>query len=386
MLIGEAGAVTDLWEAARKKLPRPRLDRPGQPVYAIADPPPAGEPGCGRRPSPTSTCSCPRVRQPTTRSSASTRCGAIPSGFRWRTRTQIEEGRSWLWAEDGVIRFKAEASAWTPSAVQLQQVWTDPPARRQGFAGQGAPRPDQAAPRGHADRLPVRPGGERRCDQALRVGRDAPRARLPLRPPVKTLILARHAHSVSNVGDTVNGVPPGLGLSPEGSEQARALGASSSPSRSTSASARASAHAGDARSRPRRARIPMPSSSRFSTRSGSARSRAARSPTTAPGRGRTGRVQPCPGGGETRADIAARLADGPRGAAAAARRNRSRGQPRPPRPVRARRRRRPRPAARPEHVPHATPYRLERAAVERAAETLGHWAAAPYFADTPIGG
>ena len=35
-------------------------------------------------------------------------------GFRWRTRTQIEEGRSWLWAEDGVIRFKAEASAWTP--------------------------------------------------------------------------------------------------------------------------------------------------------------------------------------------------------------------------------------------------------------------------------
>ena len=29
MLIGEAGAVSDLWEAARRKLPRPRLDRPG---------------------------------------------------------------------------------------------------------------------------------------------------------------------------------------------------------------------------------------------------------------------------------------------------------------------------------------------------------------------
>ena len=49
-----------------------------------------------------------------------------PEGFRWRTRTQIEEGRSWLWEVDGVIRFKAEASAWTPSAVQLQQVWVDP--------------------------------------------------------------------------------------------------------------------------------------------------------------------------------------------------------------------------------------------------------------------
>ena len=54
--------------------------------------------------------------------------------FRWRTRTQIELGRSWLWAEDGRIRFKAEASAWTPSAVQLQQVWVDPALRGRGYA------------------------------------------------------------------------------------------------------------------------------------------------------------------------------------------------------------------------------------------------------------
>jgi hypothetical protein len=58
-----------------------------------------------------------------------------PEGFRWRTRAQIDEGRSWLWLDDdGVIRFKAEASAWTPSAVQLQQVWVDPDARRHGYA------------------------------------------------------------------------------------------------------------------------------------------------------------------------------------------------------------------------------------------------------------
>ena len=57
-----------------------------------------------------------------------------PEGFRWRTRAQIEEGRSWIWLEDGVIRFKAEASAWTPSAVQLQQVWVDPPLRDRGYA------------------------------------------------------------------------------------------------------------------------------------------------------------------------------------------------------------------------------------------------------------
>jgi predicted GNAT family acetyltransferase len=58
-------------------------------------------------------------------------------GFRRRTASQIEEGRSWLWVENGTILFKAEASAWTPSAVQLQQVWVDPEARRKGNATRG---------------------------------------------------------------------------------------------------------------------------------------------------------------------------------------------------------------------------------------------------------
>jgi predicted GNAT family acetyltransferase len=60
-----------------------------------------------------------------------------PVGFRRRTAAQIEEGRSWLWVENGTILFKAEASAWTPSAVQLQQVWVDPEARRMGNATRG---------------------------------------------------------------------------------------------------------------------------------------------------------------------------------------------------------------------------------------------------------
>ena len=33
-----------------------------------------------------------------------------------------------------MIAFKAEASAWTPSAVQLQQVWVDPQLRDRGYA------------------------------------------------------------------------------------------------------------------------------------------------------------------------------------------------------------------------------------------------------------
>jgi len=43
------------------------------------------------------------------------------------------------------------------------------------------------------------------------------------------------------------------------------------------------------------------------------------------------------------------------------------------------------PAARLEHVPHATPFRLGHEAVRLAAETLGAWAEAPRFSDTPFG-
>ena len=137
MLIGEQRAVSDLWEVARRKLPAPREDRPGQPVYTISDAPEPGE--TGLRPAQLADLdlllpACARAHE--------VELGIDPlardaNGFRWRTRTQIETGRSWLWAEDGVILFKAEASAWTPEAVQLQQVWTDPAARRAGNGSRG---------------------------------------------------------------------------------------------------------------------------------------------------------------------------------------------------------------------------------------------------------
>ena len=128
MIIGELGAVSELWQEARGLLPPAREDRPHQPVYAITEPPPAGETGL----------------RPATRADVDRlvpACAAAhelelhlnplardPEAFRWRTEAQIDDGRSWLWVEGGVILFKAEASAWTPSAVQLQQVWVDPEA------------------------------------------------------------------------------------------------------------------------------------------------------------------------------------------------------------------------------------------------------------------
>ena len=57
--------------------------------------------------------------------------------FRRRTRAQIEESRSWVWRERDTILFKAEASTWTPEAVQIQQVWVDPAARGNGYAQRG---------------------------------------------------------------------------------------------------------------------------------------------------------------------------------------------------------------------------------------------------------
>src|SRR5947208_1302161 len=45
MLIGEEGAVGELWDAARARLPMPRDDRPGQPVYALSEAPEPGETG-----------------------------------------------------------------------------------------------------------------------------------------------------------------------------------------------------------------------------------------------------------------------------------------------------------------------------------------------------
>ncbi|HYY32944.1 MAG TPA: GNAT family N-acetyltransferase [Gaiellaceae bacterium] len=137
MLIGEEGAVTELWEAAHAGLPEVREDRPGQPVYVLEEPPPSG--GSGLR----------RARLADLHVLVRTAAAAFleevgidayardPALFEWRTRIQIEEGRSWLWEEGGRILFKAEASAWTEDAVQLQQVWVDPALRRRGYAKRG---------------------------------------------------------------------------------------------------------------------------------------------------------------------------------------------------------------------------------------------------------
>jgi len=123
MLIGESGAVGALWEAARTRLPRPREDRPGQPVFAMRKAPEPGGSALRRA----TFDDVPRLL-PACAAAYELELGVDPvardgDAFRWRTVSQIEEGRSWVWLEDGV--------------VQLQQVWVDPEARGRGYGSRG---------------------------------------------------------------------------------------------------------------------------------------------------------------------------------------------------------------------------------------------------------
>jgi RimJ/RimL family protein N-acetyltransferase len=134
MVIGAEAAVAELWAALEPRMPPPREDRRGQPVYAIEEPPAPGLTGLR----PAVPADLDRL-VPACAAAHEEELGVDPllrdrDAFRWRTRVQIDERRSWLWLEDDVILFKAEASAWTPAAVQLQQVWVDPEARGRGYA------------------------------------------------------------------------------------------------------------------------------------------------------------------------------------------------------------------------------------------------------------
>ena len=137
MIIGDERAVSELWDDLAERMPRPRDDRPGQPVYAIWDPPAAGDTDLRAATEDDFELLLPACAAAHEEEIGVDPMARDPDGFRWRTRSQIEEGRSWLWVERDTILFKAEASAWTPSAVQVQQVWVDAPARNKGYAQRG---------------------------------------------------------------------------------------------------------------------------------------------------------------------------------------------------------------------------------------------------------
>jgi ribosomal protein S18 acetylase RimI-like enzyme len=137
MVIGEESAVAELWAEARERMPAPREDRPGQPVFVLDSPPEPGDTGVREATMRDLDLLVPACAQAHLEEIGLDPLDRDAEGFRWRTQAQIGEGRSWLWREDDTILFKAEASAWTPQAVQLQQVWVDPRVRGSGYGQRG---------------------------------------------------------------------------------------------------------------------------------------------------------------------------------------------------------------------------------------------------------
>lgn len=199
---------------------------------------------------------------------------------------------------------------------------------------------------------------------------------------MELLILARHALAASNLGDTVSGVAPGVDLAAEGEAQARALGEAlrDEPlelcvvtellrSRRTAELALAG------RDVPIVV-LPQLNEIRFGCFEGGPlaayREWAWHSPPD----------ELCPGGGESRAAAAARIADGLEWLLARPERvilavthalpvryvlEAAAGRP---------------PAARVGSVPHAEAFRLDRRQVEGAARFLRAWSRAPAFSAT----
>jgi len=203
---------------------------------------------------------------------------------------------------------------------------------------------------------------------------------------VNVLLLARHGHASSNEGNVVNAVPPGEGLSSQGVLEAKALGERLAETpidlgvSSRLLRARETLEAAVAgRAVPLDVEPLLDEIGFGSFEGGSLEAYRAWAWGSDAG-------APCPGGGETRVDAAARLAvvleallERPQETILAV----SHALPIryvldaadgsfPSRQV--------------AHVPHAVPFRLDRTAVERAAATLRAWAAEASFADAPFGG
>jgi uncharacterized protein len=134
-IISPAPLVEVLWSGVKERLDPPTVVRMNQPIYAIR----------GRldypdlRESAYSTMRDLDALVPACAAMHAEEVGIDPldrdaAGYRERVRELIEKKRSVIRKAQGMIVSKCEYSAVTPQCVQLMGVWTNPRARRRGYA------------------------------------------------------------------------------------------------------------------------------------------------------------------------------------------------------------------------------------------------------------
>ncbi|HEX2312676.1 MAG TPA: GNAT family N-acetyltransferase [Thermomonospora sp.] len=135
-IVGQAAAVSELWELLHPHWGRPRAIRANQPVMATSQPSPVpGDPKVRRV----------RMEEfdivyPACVSMFTEEVGVSPNTgdggvlYRARVAELIRAGRSFARIENGRVLFKAEIGAATPYACQVQGVWVDPELRGRGLS------------------------------------------------------------------------------------------------------------------------------------------------------------------------------------------------------------------------------------------------------------
>ncbi len=139
LLAGTAADVEGIEAAAREAFGEPAVVRTRQPVYALT--PEQLRPAPHARVRRAELSDLETVAYHAAAMTAD-ELGFDPrradfSAFREGTRRNIERGWSWIWTEEGQLRFKVSVGAMTAQTTQLQGVYTPPEYRGRGYASAG---------------------------------------------------------------------------------------------------------------------------------------------------------------------------------------------------------------------------------------------------------
>ena len=138
-IVGEASAVTQLWQHLRPYWGPAREIRPVQPLMAISGPPlVAPDEGVRRvRVEEIDVLMPACIAMFTEEVGVSPLAGDGGAAYRARVSELVKSGRAFARIEDGRVIFKAEVGAATPDACQVQGVWVRPEFRGRGLAAPG---------------------------------------------------------------------------------------------------------------------------------------------------------------------------------------------------------------------------------------------------------